>query len=341
MARSWGKNTASPTSAEGTELACQPARTPDVSNSEEAAQVCLTEASETPWLDGVDATPPENAPLTWADPSLSQLATLPADQLMSTLDESGADVDALMSSPEVQGAATEAEAKEYMIQLLVGGAYTDANGKEHPFGHTAVRLVDGENSRDMIYDFGRYGRTNGEFSAEGEGILRKWDGAYDEYIENQNANGRETLGYSFPVTKEQYEAALAYATSLEEGSEGYSGNDSFADGGRRDVRKLTDDYHGLTNNCTTLSVDIAEAGMPGTDFDVSQENDGTGLSAPLKMAARFQGWPEDIFMPADLGSVLDGMAQRNDDIVVEHWDPAAETPYRRLQPNAEPAQARP
>jgi hypothetical protein len=48
------------------------------------------------------------------------------------------------------------------MEILVGGPYT-RDKEEHPFGHAALHVVVG--SKDITYDFGRYGKTWGRLIA--------------------------------------------------------------------------------------------------------------------------------------------------------------------------------
>ena len=206
-----------------------------------------------------------------------------------------------------------------IIQMLVGGPYTDRDGDRHRYGHTSARVVSGDGNLDRVYDFGRYGATRGDFSAEGDGILREWDHSLDEYIAGQNALGRETHGYSFPATECDIEAAVDMIEERKEGAvledtRSYRGEES-----ERRVYNLEEDYHGLTNNCTTLSADVLEAGRPDLEMDVADEQLGRGMNTLERMAASAAGWPEETFMPADVGAILDDLQEEA--IRVEHWDP--------------------
>jgi hypothetical protein len=39
------------------------------------------------------------------------------------------------------------------VQLIIGAPYTDAAGKEHPYGHVALRVYNSAEGYDNVYDF--------------------------------------------------------------------------------------------------------------------------------------------------------------------------------------------
>lgn len=213
------------------------------------------------------------------------------------------------------------------VQLLVGGPFVDGKGVEHRYGHAALRVFDAAGERDTVYDFGRYGDTNGRFSAEGEGILREWDDSIDEYMDLQNAKGRETTGYTFPASDEEVQRAFEmFDAQIAEAELRKSA--TTRDGELR-VNKLQDDYHGVHHNCTTLSIDGFERARPDIDLDVAAENQGRGMSRAERFAAQnVEGWHDEIFMPADLDAVLEQAV--TDDVLVERWAPNTAQPYEVL-----------
>jgi hypothetical protein len=208
------------------------------------------------------------------------------------------------------------------VQLLVGGPYTGQDGTRHRYGHTAVRVYDGTGERDVVYDFGRYGDTHGDYSAEGEGIMRVWDGTVDDYLDSQHATGRETMGYTFPATPEEVARAFErFDGQLSEAEERTVEEGAWLGDSRREF-KMPQDYHGIHNNCTTVSVDALEHARPDIDLDVAEQNQGRGLNTAERLAATgIEGWNDEIFMPADLAAVLEDRA--DDEVLVERWDPTA------------------
>lgn len=82
------------------------------------------------------------------------------------------------------------------ITLLIGSGYSH-DGETKPYGHCALRVVDG--AQDTTYDYGRYGKTWGTGSSEGEGMLRVWS-SFAAYIAGENATTRTTTAYTFDTT---------------------------------------------------------------------------------------------------------------------------------------------
>lgn len=176
------------------------------------------------------------------------------------------------------------------IELLVGGPYRD-----HPYGHVALRVI--TESSDTIYDYGRYGSVWGTGDSEGDGMLRVWTN-FDKYIKGERATGRTTVGYRFDVPCEQTKSVNQFFSNK------IKGIDPNHDRGYMKQYKLKEDYHALTSNCTTLSVDGAKQAIPNIDQNSEKFNIGRGLGMKEKLAASFKGWPQRIFMPQDLGEFL-------------------------------------
>lgn len=71
--------------------------------------------------------------------------------------------------------------------------------------------------------------------------------------------------------------------------------------------RLRNNYHALRNNCTTICVAGFQRGTGRNLYDESL-NTGRSLSFTERTAARFSGWPNHFFMPADLGAYLTNKA---------------------------------
>ncbi|MRX11267.1 hypothetical protein GJ697_25920 [Pseudoduganella sp. FT25W] len=185
------------------------------------------------------------------------------------------------------------------IELLIGGPYKAPDGM-HTYGHMALRVTTAK--QEKIYDFGRYGRTNGEYSAEGEGILRVWSD-FAAYIDGENATGRITKGFSYNVTEEQANKIFSHYESLTAGA-----TKRRAAHPKEEEFKLPKNYHAITNNCVTMSLSGARLALPGLDANPGPYNEGRGMSEVEKIAARtsnFGFWPSHIFMPADVQLMLE------------------------------------
>lgn len=185
------------------------------------------------------------------------------------------------------------------LELLIGGPYVDVRGEQHAYGHVALRVI--KKSGDNIYDFGRYAGATGDFGAEGPGILRVWS-QFSQYIAGENATGRQTKGFSYRITDEQADQVNQHYASL---IAGLPVRRSFGD--HMKEYRLSRNYHGLTHNCATMSMDGALLAIPGLAANQTRFNEGRGLSFVEKSAAKLKGWPNRIFMPADLRAMLEAL----------------------------------
>ncbi|NNA55716.1 hypothetical protein [Pseudomonas koreensis] len=191
------------------------------------------------------------------------------------------------------------------MEILVGGPYTRDN-EEHPFGHAALHVVVG--SKDITYDFGRYGKTWGTFDSEGEGVLNVWT-SFKTYISGENSLGRTTTGFVYFLDNTKAEAVIAHFDGIV--------------AQKKELRKKTatssryvlpSNYHPTINNCTTVT--IAGAKISGKSIVQNPEkyNEMRGLSFIERQAARTQKNPQDgIFMPADLQAMLEGNTEAHYD----------------------------
>jgi len=187
------------------------------------------------------------------------------------------------------------------MHILVGGPYA-LNGEQHRYGHTAIRVK--TTTVDLTYDFGRYGRTTGDFGAEGEGILRVWS-SFAPYISSENALKRVTTDFVYAIFNHQaqgifnhYESIIRAGKSRPEMERGRS---------NLKVYQLQSNYHALGYNCTTLSLDGAKAAY------ANFENGGSEFIKPdvvlsfgerMAMKTVGGGTPNRIFLPANLQEYL-------------------------------------
>lgn len=183
------------------------------------------------------------------------------------------------------------------LHILVGGPYK-SNGEEHRYGHTAVRLKG--QAIDLTYDFGRYGDVRGMFGESGDGILRVWSD-FATYIKGENALGRVTTGFVYPVFDHQVAAVKAHFDGLIAGGKPMPGRDRAG----MKVYRLAMDYQALAPNCTTLSLDGAKQAFPNIDAGSDKFNkpeDVLSLTERLALAAK--GGAPRLFLPANLQSFL-------------------------------------
>lgn len=207
----------------------------------------------------------------------------------------------LKSGVKIDTAAlTKLRVNSPTVEILIGGPYRGRDGELHSYGHAALRVI--TSSRERIYDFGRYGKVTGDFGAEGEGILRVWD-SFAAYIAGENAYGRATKGFAYSVSSSDAEKVVSYFDQMV----GQAIHRRSKHPNQQEY-KLPKNYHALTHNCATLTLGGARIALPDLDVTAPQHNEGRGMSTVEKMAARaknFGRWPEKIFMPADVGEMLE------------------------------------
>lgn len=176
------------------------------------------------------------------------------------------------------------------VELLIGGPYGDKS-----YGHTALRVMTTE--LDRVFDYGRYGNAWGVGKSEGEGILRIWT-SFNAYIAEEDALGRVTTGFVYETTEEGARKILDFFDNKVDGKPVIS---------NRPIRKVVkiDTYYALGPNCTTLSLAGIKTVFPDIDRDWSMFQKGRGLGVMEKAAVTAKGWPNYIFMPADLQVMLE------------------------------------
>jgi hypothetical protein len=199
------------------------------------------------------------------------------------------------------------------MELLVGGPYSK-DGKEHRYGHTAilVRYSGGE----RVYDFGRY-RTiypekinlgittvnlDGDSSPRGEGILKIWT-SFARYIASENALGRATVGYGYTIMESQAQLIVKHFLAMTRDIEPYERN------AVHQRFKTRTEYFALGPNCTTVSIEGAQQAVPNIVLGSEKyiKTDGIlGQDAMLGMKVQGYKVPSNLFLPANLGSYLEG-----------------------------------
>lgn len=185
------------------------------------------------------------------------------------------------------------------LHMLIGGPYV-AGGEEHRYGHTALRIKTPD--RDTTYEFGRYGRVTGDFGAEGEGILRV-STSFPKYIAGENALGRTTKGFVYRVFSQHVSPVFSFYDALIAAGERMPAKER----GRSwlQVYKLTRNYHALSHNCTTLSLDGIKQILPRYEAGAEEHIDPAAvLSFSERVALKVAGTPSRLFLPANLQSFL-------------------------------------
>lgn len=192
------------------------------------------------------------------------------------------------------------------LEILVGGPY-QSNGENHTYGHVALKVT--TNKDEHVFDFGRY---NGESGPYGQGRLRVWT-KFSKYIAGENATTRITTGFFYFIGIDDANNINAHFKNLV---------------GTRPVLKaygdymkeyrLANDYHALNNNCTTTAMTGARIAIKDLDHDVSKFNKGDGMSGTEQFAAKMAGWPNTIFMPADLRKMLETNSRHKADKISQY-----------------------
>ncbi len=134
------------------------------------------------------------------------------------------------------------------IQLIIGKPYTDYKGKEHPYGHVALRVFNAEEGYDYVYDFGRYGAVRGVFGQTGDGILNVYNNS-EAYFKTEQSI-RESIGYTEATTVAQDKKIIDYYNKQIAEGESYSKRNT-----KNSKSYKLDDYGIFDNNCCTISAD--------------------------------------------------------------------------------------
>jgi hypothetical protein len=191
------------------------------------------------------------------------------------------------------------------MEIVIAGPYEGRS-----YGHAALRVV--TPAGDRTYDFGRYGETFGEFGARGEGILRVWS-SFIAYLWEESKTGRTIHSYVYAIgahqaqSLERHYARLIAPAARRIGAGKPAGMAEY---------KLPRNYHGVTNNCTTMVLAGVTLALPQLLYRPGRYNTGRGLSAREKAGARFASggnWPREIFMPADVQRMLEANPYRAPD----------------------------
>ncbi len=182
------------------------------------------------------------------------------------------------------------------IEILVGGPYTK-NGKNLQYGHVALRVI--TEGKDITYDYGRYGQTWGIGGSKGEGMLRVWTN-FSKYIKGEKYTGRTTKGYTFKLSDDDAKKIIKFFEAKIKEIE--------PNQDRGYMKQFhINEYDALESNCATISVDGAKRAKASLMEDSEHYNKGNGLTTGEKIAVKFNGWPNKIFMPADLGNYLSNL----------------------------------
>lgn len=186
------------------------------------------------------------------------------------------------------------------VELLVGGPYA-----EHRYGHTALRII--TKTTDYIYDYGRYGRTWGVGNSEGDGVLNVWNN-FNAYIEEEKALGRDTTGFLYDISEVKVLEVVKFFDAKIASRRAKSST-------KVKMSYVIEDYYALGPNCTTISVAAVKVAIPDIDREWKKYQEGRGLSTWERGIVSAKGWPNHLFMPADLQAMLAGSSDRKPKVV--------------------------
>jgi hypothetical protein len=193
--------------------------------------------------------------------------------------------------------------RPHFMQILIGSRYITDN-EEKNYGHSALRVFI-KGKVDIIYDFGRYGETDGEKRITGEGILRIWKNSSKKYFDTEKTYGkklkRTTSGYTYYITNDECKNIINFFNDLEK-------EKRTSIPGKFDEYKLTSNYHAITFNCTTLTLEGAKKAKKEIIYHPFLFRKYIGLSTEEALGARIYIPlnPNIIFMPEDLRAMLKG-----------------------------------
>jgi hypothetical protein len=219
----------------------------------------------------------------------------------------------IMSTPEAKNTGASGKTSQNnkvlvsspFMELLIGGPYTK-NGKEHRYGHAALRVFINKN-REFVYDYGRYGETWGLANSKGEGILRVWTSS-KHYITNENALGRTTEGFLYYLEPNQAEAIVSFFDGK---ISKLKSRDEKKDPKTKSIvmksYKIAENYHAVSSNCTTTSISGTKKSGKNILYKPSEYREFRGLNFVERQLAKIQTYPEyGIFMPFDVQAMLEG-----------------------------------
>lgn len=211
-------------------------------------------------------------------------------------------------------AEVHASAKEEFVEFLIG----DRTKETRKWGHVSLRVNSA--GKDLIFDFGRYGRMWGKRDAsEGDPILRVWNsGSYPTYKRLHLEDGGITRAFRFESTLERNRRILQYFSSMTSGAAIQSRNRSFT----AYVANYKT-FHAVEVNCTTVSIDAFLRGFPEFNLHHIGYSTARDLEFYLRGAAQGSGqydqeeraWPR-VWWPLDLMALLNeqfvrtGLARR-------------------------------
>ena len=161
------------------------------------------------------------------------------------------------------------------LEIVVGKPYGS-----HRIGHTAVVVQTFDADKVAVYDFGRYGRTWGHLRLHGEGVMRVWRGrrAVNRYFEKQTSY-RDSVGYVIDVPAAIEKRIFNYDEAMlptARWKKDYPMHTRY---------RLAKDYHGVTNQCTSMALEGLKTQAPSSLWEPlldTRFNKGQGFDEPTR-----------------------------------------------------------
>jgi hypothetical protein len=198
--------------------------------------------------------------------------------------------------------SASAAASNDSVEFLIG----DRTKETRKWGHVSLRVNSA--GKDLIFDFGRYGRMWGKRDAsEGEPILRIWNpGSFSTYKNLHIKDGGTTRIYRFESNQQKNQRILDFFHEMTIGAAVQLKNRSFT----AFVAKYKT-FHAVEVNCTTVSIDAFMRGFPEFNLHQSHYSTARDLEFYLRGAAQGSGqysddervWPR-VWWPLDLMALL-------------------------------------
>lgn len=192
-----------------------------------------------------------------------------------------------------------ANASSYRVEFLIG----DRVDPTRKWGHVSLRVVG--DGKDVIYDFGRYGRMWNK-DAEGDPIVRVWTNKYNQYVADVLKEGGTTTRFVFASTYARNAAIISSYERIIHSGKAHQKTGSWSSyvvGGRA--------FHAVDYNCTTTAIDHFMAGFPEYNLHISSYAKARDLGFFLSGAAQGYGrydtgtgrWSR-VWWPLDLRAIL-------------------------------------
>lgn len=198
------------------------------------------------------------------------------------------------------------------LEVIVGLPYGN-----HPIGHTAVRVRTFDADEEVIFDFGRYGKVWGYLRFHGEGVMRVWRGpeAVKRYFAKQQSF-RDSVGYEIKVSPKEERRILAYYEGLLKGAvwvKDYPLHKRY---------RLSADYHGVYNQCTSMSLEGLKKVLPRRRWEAllnPRHNRGQGFDEDTKTyfyKVQKEKGINEVVVPLDVIEALEDARRHLPNVVV-------------------------